>query len=190
MKIVLLLALVAGAVAECPEACNGHGFCGEYDKCSCYRNYQGNSCADRACPFDLAFVDLPHGDLNMDGKNNDDITMYGAQIGDINAYEVYPTDGYQDGSSTLEKAASFYDQAEDGHFYAECSNKGVCDRKTGECKCFDGYEGKGCRRSTCPEKCSGHGTCEYIDELTFGSTPGEYDAAKPSNFSMGLSTPP
>ena len=35
MKLLLLVALlgVAYVAAECPEACNGHGFCGEYDKC-------------------------------------------------------------------------------------------------------------------------------------------------------------
>ena len=34
MKLLLLTALlgVAYVAAECPEACNGHGFCGEYDK--------------------------------------------------------------------------------------------------------------------------------------------------------------
>jgi len=56
-------------------------------------------------------------------------------------------------------------RANDAHYYAECANKGLCDRKTGECSCFDGYEGKGCQRSTCPNACSGHGTCEFVDEL-------------------------
>merc|ERR1719478_663569 len=26
--------------------------------------------------------------------------------------------------------------------WVECANQGICDRKTGQCKCFDGYEGQ------------------------------------------------
>jgi len=52
------------------------------------------------------------------------------------------------------------------HSYEECSNKGNCNRETGECECFAEYEGAACERSTCPNGCSGHGKCEYIQDLT------------------------
>merc|ERR1712178_217338 len=75
----------------------------------------------------------------------------------------------------------------------ECSGKGTCDRKSGECQCYDGFWGEGCRRSACPNEfsgpdcseiecpstsdplggegnemgrdCSGRGTCDYSTGL-------------------------
>merc|ERR1712054_82650 len=72
-------------------------------------------------------------------------------------WEQWPGDYY---------GAGQHDGAQDeGHFYMECSNRGICDRKSGECECFDGYTGVGCSCLSCPESCSGHGTCETVDEL-------------------------
>lgn len=133
MKLLLSLALVAGAYAACDNHCSGHGTCNTDDVCTCYDNWgigmshDSGDCSERVCPFELAWVDVPS------------------------------------------KVGKF-------HKYVECAGRGICDRGTGECQCFDGYEGKGCARTTCPNDCSGHGTCEYIEDMSFGATWTDYSA--------------
>ena len=50
-------------------------------------------------------------------------------------------------------------QANNIHSWEECSNKGTCDRKTGTCACFPGYDGVACQRTVCPQNCNDRGTC-------------------------------
>ena len=47
----------------------------------------------------------------------------------------------------------------------ECSHKGVCDRSTGQCECYEGYEGHACQRMACTNGCSGHGACNSIGSI-------------------------
>lgn len=58
--------------------------------------------------------------------------------------------------------ASTTDLIPNPHVYRECSNQGLCDRKTGLCECFEGFEGHVCQRSTC--QCE-HGNCLTIGEF-------------------------
>lgn len=51
------------------------------------------------------------------------------------------------------------------HGMAECSNRGLCDRTSGACQCFDGYEGPACERLACPNNCGEHGTCMTIGNI-------------------------
>ena len=97
---------------------------------------------------------------------------------------------------------------QDGHDWTECANAGTCDRKTGMCECFAGYEGQACHRTACPNDCSGHGSCEsqkqfYIDAqefyaetnsiASFGATTGEtmtYSKAWDAEIHMGCKCDP
>jgi len=60
------------------------------------------------------------------------------------------------------------------HKYAECSGQGICNRESGQCECFTGFEGKACARSVCPNSCSGHGRCTNIEDLSYGASPFDY----------------
>ena len=56
------------------------------------------------------------------------------------------------------------------HGYRECSGRGKCQRLSGVCICFQGFEGKDCSRNACgdptSETCSGHGRCQNLREMS------------------------
>jgi hypothetical protein len=247
LALTVAISSIAFIKAECPGGCSGHGMCGAQDMCTCYRNWKGNDCNDRVCPYAHAFVTSPQGDLNFDGDMNDnsgkfivdDETGLKAFV-DIDANSATMTF-----DSTLPTAASFtslgvsgigsvdevataelivgdkikvadevftiaavvtagktytldhkrltrvenahvmkflgtqsnprgdWEQwvgdfsalGDEGHYYMECANRGVCDRKTGECKCFEGYTGAACQVHACPSECNYKGTCESVSSL-------------------------
>jgi len=93
---------------------------------------------------------------------------YDTQQTNVALWERYPADhghasgeqGYaSQGTAVGAVAKNAWDEA---HFYAECSSKGLCDRSTGLCQCFAGFEGDGCVRTACPNDCSGHGVCNRL----------------------------
>jgi len=89
-------------------------------------------------------------------------------------------------------------QIDKAHQLSECSNAGTCDRTTGQCRCFPGFAGPACQRSTfaysfmimisllhflknyincigiCPNHCNGHGVCMSIRDISVYKGP-EYD---------------
>lgn len=74
------------------------------------------------------------------------------------------------------------------HLNAECSNAGVCDRTTGLCQCYPGYEGRACDRTICPNACSGHGTCQSIRQF-FRDHEDDADEIEGGGVSLVYSTP-
>eukprot|EP01038_Epipyxis_sp_PR26KG_P008207 gene8207-11105_t len=106
----------------CPNQCNGHGICGDYDKCTCFDGPDGKSawtgydCSIKTCPFGVAWI----GDV-------------------VGANNVHPL--------------------------AECSNKGLCDRKLGICECFSNFEGVACERTICVNDCNMNGVCATAKQL-------------------------
>jgi len=168
--VVLLAALgfIARGAAECANACNGHGKCSSYDMCICNRNWQANDCSERTCLFGLAHVDTPKGDLDMSGTVTGPTTMVAENSA---AYPFGTTEMFPQVEDSDHRLLS-----NSAHYYMECSNKGTCQRTTGACVCYEGYEGVACQRASCPGTpvpCSGNGVCRSILQLAtayYGNT--------------------
>jgi len=164
MRFLVLIAMLANlaavANAECANACNGHGKCTSYDMCICNRNWQANDCSERICQFGLAHVDSPKGDLDMSGD------LSGPNEPIIDNSFTYPYGTTEQFPQMEDSDLNVLDDS--AHYYMECSNKGTCDRATGDCSCFSGYDGVSCQRASCPgypNSCSGHGVCKTINQL-------------------------
>jgi len=159
--VAIVSSILAMASAECPNGCSAHGRCTAYDMCLCYRNWMSNDCSERVCQFGLAHVDTPKGDLDASSGALDgtDVTVA------LNS-EMYPYGTTEQFPAMMADGEYLENTA---HYYMECSNKGMCDRESGTCECFPGYEGSACQRASCPstggQTCSGHGTCETIKQI-------------------------
>jgi len=102
------------------------------DKWVCDEGFGGETCQERLCPETVAFTS------GTDGGTPS-----------LSLGVVWNTDAGQGTSSTFNNQ----------HSYRECGGRGTCDYETAICQCFPGFTGVGCRRTTCPNGCSGHGVC-------------------------------
>lgn len=87
---------------------------------------------------------------------------------------------------TCPKDKSWVGEIVDGdpHPLVECSNKGTCDRTTGTCQCFPGYDGIACQRTVCNNNCNDRGTCWNL-KMIAANYDGQYDAPWDSDKQLG-----
>merc|ERR1719197_2406198 len=131
-------------------------------KFSCEPGYTGSDCTQKKCPYSMSFA------TTRTASKAD--WLYAPSAALFTETESYGDDSnIKTGTYQVTKDTTFSNQ----HVYRECGGRGLCDRSTGECKCFPSFTGEGCRRTTCPNDCSGHGQCR-TDANSFyyiGQTP-------------------
>jgi len=120
--VIAVAALAGAAIASCPNACSGHGSCGNHDRCSCYANFVGGDCSEKGCPH---------------GRSGQECSGRGTCDRGSGTCEC--ADGYS-GASCQRIACP-----------NDCSGKGSCDTTTGMCNCAGGYAGNDCGTRLCPK---------------------------------------
>jgi len=154
--------LLGSSYAACPNGCSNHGVCGENDSCTCHANWIGADCSQRQCMAYKSWMTTGQGDLNYDG-DREDATIHQADTEFTKTSLPYVVTQSSPRGDWEYWPSKFSDTGE-AHFYMECSNRGTCNRETGECECFAGYTGEACRRTECPDDCNGRGLCLTVGQ--------------------------
>merc|ERR1719355_416763 len=133
----------------------------------CEPGFTGSDCTQLKCPYSMSFAtsNIEKDWVFTPSTATHKITKFGETIDGVIQQTA---NGKQ---MQCQKDTTFDNQ----HVYRECGGRGLCDRSTGECKCFPSFTGEGCRRTTCPNDCSGHGQCRTEANSFFylGQTPAE-----------------
>ena len=171
--------------------CYGHGTClgfaGNY-KCECHDGWYGNCNMTRCVEnlsSDLIFelmICVIHNNCNcIASKIEIESNRIESMFNTAHAPLTHPTTHtnkitqlHNIHTNSCPSGPAWFDEAHstnDAHRMAECSNAGKCDKKRGECNCFDGFEGGACERMSCPKDeltgatCSGKGKCLTMNQL-------------------------
>lgn len=157
VAVVAASFLIGQALAECPNACSGHGRCTNYAA-----QFSTHPEADIKIP--TAYT-ATYGYSTATPKK-DSCTCF-SQL-DSNGADVYAWKGADCSLRTCPYGPAHADTPSSDNVHTghlECSGKGECDRKMGVCKCFNGYTGAGCKRTKCPNSCTGNGQCLPLKKI-------------------------
>lgn len=161
LTATLLATFVAGAFAECHNGCSGHGECTNYEP-----QFMVASATAQSNQLPAPTSNIKSQGYDITKIKKDTCTCFSKMEDGELVYAFQAADCSQMTCAYGQSWDAPPDAVNSHNIMAECSDRGICNRKNGECDCFPGYEGKGCRRTTCPNDCSSHGVCRTVHELT------------------------
>ena len=141
--LLALCALLAAprAAGECPDSCNGHGRCVGPSQCQCFSQWEGPSCADRECA--VRRRRRRHPAARRARRRAAAAATATTRAGSRPSRYLECCAGICPSGPAWASLGSGVDVA---HVDMVCSNRGVCNTKTGICECQEGFEGLSCNR--------------------------------------------
>ena len=140
--------------------CSNNGRCTGFGVCQCFPGWTGMDCSQRTCPGGESWGQSSYfGDARQSGAGG----WAGSEASGV---------GVGVGVGAVAGVRLF----------EECSGRGLCNRGTGLCACYSGYEGAACARLACPAAPAPVLTFAHIDHSA-GADAAEAEMAWEAAFS-------